>query len=78
MWLYNGTGGSVLIVGLFHSAFNMSTGQQITPLFIPGPTAVWLNLLVVLVTMGAALLISILTKGRLAYKPESSREQPTL
>ncbi|MCE7985001.1 MAG: CPBP family intramembrane metalloprotease [Caldilinea sp. CFX5] len=68
MWLYNGTGGSVLIVGLFHSAFNMITGQQITPFFIPGPTASWLNLFVVLVTMVVAVLITIVTKGRLAYK----------
>lgn len=68
MWLYNGTGGSLLLVGLFHSAFNMSTGQQITPAFIPGPDALWLNLFVIAVVMVLAVLITIFTKGRLAYR----------
>ena len=31
IWLYNGAGRSVLIVGLFHSAFNMTIGKKITP-----------------------------------------------
>ena len=66
MWLYNGTGGSLLIVALFHSAFNMSTGQKITPEFIPGPEASSLPTLAVVVV---AVLIAAFTKGRLAYKP---------
>jgi membrane protease YdiL (CAAX protease family) len=66
MWFYNGTGGSLLIVGLFHSAFNMSTGQKITPAFIPGPDASWLNLFVIAVAIVVAVLITIFTKGRLA------------
>lgn len=69
MWLYNGTGGSLLLVGLFHSAFNMLTGQQITPVFIPGLEAAWLNLLVWGAAAVVALLITLLTKGRLAYRP---------
>lgn len=72
MWLYNSTRGSLLIVGLFHSAFNMSSGQQITPVFIPGPTVLWLNLFVVAVTAALAVLITAFTKGRLAYKPASA------
>lgn len=75
MWLYNHTGGSLLIVGLFHSAFNMSSGQQITPAFIPGPTALWLNLFVVAVTVALAVLITVFTKGRLAYKPASAEQE---
>ena len=74
MWLYNGTGGSVLIVGLCHSAFNMSSGQQITPAFIPGATALWLNLFVIAVTAALALLITVFTKGRLADKPASNTQ----
>ncbi len=31
IWLYNVTGRSVIMVGLFHSAFNMVTGQKIMP-----------------------------------------------
>lgn len=69
MWFYNNTGGSLLIVALFHSAFNLSTGQKITPVFIPGPDALWLNLFVIAVVMVLAVLITIITKGRLAYRP---------
>lgn len=68
MWLYNGTGGSLLIVGLFHSAFNMSTGQQLMPQFFPGSEATWLNLFVLAVVSVGAVLITAATKGRLAYK----------
>jgi uncharacterized protein len=31
IWLYNVTGRSVLIVALFHSAYNMTNGQKLTP-----------------------------------------------
>src|ERR671916_912625 len=36
MWLYNVTGRSVLLVGLFHSAFNMVSGQQVMTELVPG------------------------------------------
>lgn len=72
MWLYNGTGGSLLLVGLFHSAFNMLTGQQIMPVFIPNLEAAWLNLLVWGATAVVALLLTLLTKGRLASRPTST------
>ena len=45
MRLYNGSGGSILIVALFHSAFNLSTGQQITPEVIVGVNPSVLNML---------------------------------
>jgi membrane protease YdiL (CAAX protease family) len=66
MWLYNGTGGSLLIVALFHSAFNMSTGQKLTPAFIPGPEASSLPTLAIVVV---AVLVAAFTRGRFAYKP---------
>lgn len=69
MWLYNGTGGSLLIVGLFHSAFNMMSGQQITPAFVPSVEPSVLNLLVVGVTAVVAILITVVTRGRLGRKP---------
>jgi uncharacterized protein len=69
MWLYNGSGGSLLIVGLFHSAFNMMSGRQITPEFVPGVDASTLNLFVVGVTALAAVLVTVFTKGRLGRKP---------
>jgi membrane protease YdiL (CAAX protease family) len=71
MWLYNGTGRSVLIVALFHSSFNSVTGSEYATRFIkeiiPGPAAVPLGLAVVAVV---AVLITVFTKGRLAYEPK--------
>ena len=65
MWLYNGTGGSILIAALFHSAFNMSTGQKITPELIPGLGATALNLLPWAVAAVVAVVVAVSTKGRL-------------
>jgi len=72
MWLYNGTGGSLLIVGLFHSAFNMYTGQEIMPQFVYGLEQDWLNLLVLGAVALAAVLLTVLTKSRLASQPAYS------
>ena len=68
MWLYNGTGGSLLIVALFHSAFNMSTGQKITPELLVGANATVLNLFVWATAAVVAVLVAAFTRGRLGYK----------
>jgi membrane protease YdiL (CAAX protease family) len=68
MWLYNNTGYSVLLVGLFHSSFNVTT-SAFGP-FIFGPAAgseVEIGTGVVAV---AAVLIVVLTRGRLSYGPD--------
>jgi uncharacterized protein len=65
MWLYNGSGGSVLIVGLFHSAFNV-TQSQITPQIIGDPTAASLLPLATIVLVAVALAAA--TRGRLGYQ----------
>ena len=69
MCLYNGSGRSVLIVALFHSAFNITNGQKITPelLHLPGTLA---SLIPALAVMVLAVLITVVTRGRLAYEPE--------
>ncbi len=72
MWLYNSTGRSVLIVALFHSAFNSAgTGSEYATRFIkeliPGPAALLIPLVVVAVV---AVLVFLFTRGRLAYEPE--------
>jgi hypothetical protein len=67
LWLYNGTGGSLLIAGLFHSAFNVYSGQAFTPAIITTLDPSWLNLLVLGAVIVAAQLIALITKGRLAY-----------
>jgi hypothetical protein len=69
MRLYNGSGGSILIVALFHSAFNMSTGQQITPELVVGVNPSLLNLLVWATAAVVAVLIAAITRGRFGYTP---------
>ncbi len=72
MWLYNSTGRSVLIVALFHSAFNSAgTGSEYATRFIkeliPGPAALLIPIAAVAVV---AVVVAVLTKGRLAYERE--------
>ena len=72
MWLYNGAGRSVLIVALFHTAFNAAgAGSGYATGFvkelIPGPAALLISLAVVAVV---AVVVAVLTKGRLAYERE--------
>jgi membrane protease YdiL (CAAX protease family) len=72
MWLYNSTGRSVLIVALFHSAFNSAgTGSEYATRFIKelisGPAALLIPIVVVAVV---AVLVFLFTRGRLAYEPE--------
>lgn len=71
MWLYNGSGRSVLIVALFHSAFNMTNGQKITPelMLLPEGMAALIPVAAVAVL---AVLLFVSTKGHLAYEAEST------
>jgi len=66
MWLYNNTHRSVLLVGLFHSAHN-TTISRFTAEFISVPTERFFITEGILLV--AAVLLLILTKGRLSYKP---------
>jgi uncharacterized protein len=72
MWLYNNTKYSVLLVGLFHSSFNVTT-SAFGP-FISGSAAgseVEIGTGVVAV---AAVLILIFTRGRLSYRPDCTAQ----
>ena len=69
-WLYNGSGRSVPVVALFHSAYNSAWGtgnQTFTGELIPGPAATLIPIAVVAVV---AVVVAILTRGRLAHEPE--------
>jgi uncharacterized protein len=72
VWLYNGSGSSVLVVGLFHSTFNMTNGQKITPelLGLPGGLAALIPSVAVLVI---AVLLVVFTGG--AWPTSSIVEQ---
>jgi uncharacterized protein len=70
MWLYNGSGRSVLVVALFHSAYNSAWGtgdQKFTGELISGPTATLIPIGAVAVV---AVVVAVLSRGRLAYEPE--------
>jgi uncharacterized protein len=66
-WLWNSTRGSVIIVALFHAAFNVTTGLKFLPEFVPGD-ATW----VYGVYTVFALIVIALTRGRLAYEADDA------
>src|SRR5918997_2793555 len=69
MWLYNNSGRSVLVVALFHSAFNSATSlgeQRFTGELIPGPALLYAAGVLV---AAAVLVVAVFTGGRLAYEP---------
>jgi membrane protease YdiL (CAAX protease family) len=78
MWVYNGSGRSVLIVALFHSAFNSAgSGSGYATRFVkelvPFPAVLLISIAVVVVL---AVVITVFTRGRLAYEPERASAQP--
>jgi membrane protease YdiL (CAAX protease family) len=69
-WLYNGSGRSVLVAALFHSAYNSAWGtgdHRFTGELISGPTATLIPIGVVALT---AVAVAALSRGRLAHEPE--------
>lgn len=72
-WLYNNTNQSVFLVGLFHSSFNTTTVNFVRE-FIPA-TSEDQFLILNGVIIVAAILIIVLTRGRLSYKPGRGRQQ---
>jgi membrane protease YdiL (CAAX protease family) len=69
-WLYNGSGRSVLVVALFHSAYNSAWGtgdHKFTGELISGPAATLIPVGVIAVVAVAA---AVLSRGRLAHEPE--------
>jgi membrane protease YdiL (CAAX protease family) len=65
-WLYNSTGRSVLLVGLFHSSFDAAVwyAKRSTP--GPAGTATYVGFAIVL---AAAVVLVVATRGRLSYRP---------
>lgn len=70
-WLWNGTRGSVILVGLFHAVFNVTTGQKFLPEFVPGST-LW----VYAVYAVLAVIVVVLSRGRLAHKLADTARPP--
>jgi uncharacterized protein len=74
MWLYNNTNYSVLLVGMFHSSFNVTT-SAFGNAFIPVPDGSTFLIAAPVVAV-AAVLIVVFTRGRLSYKPEHGSQPP--
>ena len=73
MWLYNNTNHSVLLVGMFHSAFDVTTQREFGT-FIPGPAGTGTDIGSVLVAVSAVLIV-VFTRGRLSYTPNGGVSQ---
>ena len=79
-WLFNGAMGSVIIVTLLHAAFNMSN-NELPRAFMPEINSMFANNEWIYVVLGVlALVLIVLTRGRLSYKaedvPSSKVERP--
>lgn len=71
-WIYNTTGRSLPLVGLYHAGLGVATGSGFVPVLAPGVSAVW-------VYAGFAILavaVLIGTRGRLGYA-EGDAPAPT-
>ena len=78
-WVYNHTGGSILIAMLMHAASNAATAwltALLTATHLVTPEAGWVGYLVThdwinTIAFGlAAVLVLVLTRGRLGYRPD--------
>ena len=68
MWVYNNTNRSVLLAGMFHATYN-TTINTYAGEFIPVPAVPWFFIVSGVLAV-AAILIIILTRGHLSYKPD--------
>jgi membrane protease YdiL (CAAX protease family) len=73
MWLYNNTQRSVLLVGLFHAAHN-TTINRFAAEFIPGPAEIGFLITEGVVVL-AAVLVLVITRGRLSYTPNQEIDE---
>jgi membrane protease YdiL (CAAX protease family) len=82
-WVYNHTGGSILIAMLMHAASNASTGWLTTLLKetqLVTPASGWVGYIVAhgwinVIAFGlAAVLVVVLTRGRLGYQPDRNAQ----
>jgi membrane protease YdiL (CAAX protease family) len=72
MWVYNGSGRSVILVGLFHSAFNITVGAKVMPQLLNLPASET-SLMCLAVLAVVAVAVVVFTRGRLAYKGRPAR-----
>ena len=75
-WVFNNAKGSLLVTMLMHASFNTFANKILTPLF-PAPIMSEYGLLPMLVGFSAvAVLLVVLTRGRLGYQHYRQEETP--
>ena len=67
MWVYNGSGRSVIVVGLFHSAFNMTIGKEVMPELLNLPASETSSMCLAVLAL-LAMAVVVFTRGRLGYE----------
>jgi hypothetical protein len=76
-WLYNASGASVLIAGLFHASFNSTINPTAFALGVlklpPGDAFTILNAIVVL----AGVVVVVATRGRLGLRSDERGRTPS-
>jgi CAAX protease family protein len=72
MWLYNNTNRSILLAGMFHATYN-TTVNTYAGQIIPVPAEPWFFIVSGAVAV-AAVLIILLTRGRLSHEPNYAPE----
>lgn len=76
-WLFNVTMGSVIVVTLFHAAFNISNNDLVTN-FMPEINSMFANNGWIYPVLGVlALALIVLTRGRLSYEAEETEYAPS-
>jgi membrane protease YdiL (CAAX protease family) len=77
-WVFNNTGGSILLAALLHAAINMSSGLVLD--LIPGMEDAFdvrLYGAMAIACVTVALVLVAATRGRLGYRPESVPPEPS-
>jgi uncharacterized protein len=72
-WVFNNTGGSVLMAILTHATWNTFYSAALVSVF-PAPAVVGSYLNLTIAGWVLALVIIVLTRGRLGYRPEAAQE----
>ena len=67
MWVYNGSGRSVIVVGLFHSAFNMTIGKEVMPELLNLAASETSSMCLAVLAL-LAVAVVVFTRGRLGYE----------
>ena len=75
-WLYNATGASVLIVGIFHAMFNATVNPTGLGVAVLGLQQLDVLLLVTGFLALVAATIAVVTRGRLCYRPGARAALP--